>query len=119
MTDTDVHQPEPWFREAGGDDCLHGPEPADDSPDWDAWYERHTGSPQDVRICLDAPIRAACAECPPENGEFPPWPASTAPPRRKDKPMPDQPAIHQSETVTGGSLECLERECEDFFTEDG
>ena len=123
-TPTDDHRPEPWFHEAGSDDCPHGPEPENEmSPEWEAWEEatsgRHTGSPQDVRIGLDAPAGDACAECSAENNEFVPWTACRTRPRRKDKPMPEQPTSHQPETVIGGDLECLERECEDFFTDDG
>ncbi|MFD6553755.1 hypothetical protein [Streptomyces sp. NPDC058398] len=80
MTSTDSatdHQPEPWFGEAGSDPCPHGPEPKDDSPEWDVWYEvtsdRHTGSPQDVRICLDAPIGDYCPECSADHNEPVPW----------------------------------------------
>ncbi|MGW0579935.1 hypothetical protein ACWD25_29105 [Streptomyces sp. NPDC002920] len=120
MTETTAdHQPEPWHWEAGSDYCPHGPEPDRDGPDWDDWNQRHTGSPQDVYVCLDAPAGDARAECSAENGEFVPWTSCAARPRRKDKPMPDQPTTHQPETVTGGGLECLERECEDFFTDDG
>lgn len=63
MTQTDEHRPQPWYWEAGSDKDPHGAEPEDDTPEWDAWYERHTGSPQDVRICLDAPMGDHCPEC--------------------------------------------------------
>ncbi|MEU3620631.1 hypothetical protein ABZ725_51605 [Streptomyces sp. NPDC006872] len=121
MTDqtTADHRPEPWFWEAGGDDCPHGPEPDNTTDAWDEWGDRHTGSPQGVSVCLDAPAGDACPECSAENGEFVPWAACSARFRRKGKPTPDQPAVHRPETVTGGNLECLERECEDFFTDDG
>jgi hypothetical protein len=122
MTDTTDHQPEPWFHEIGSDDCPHGAEPDDENtPEWEAWEEqtsaRHTGSPQDVRICLDAPAGQACGVCSENDGEFVPWSSCRVRnrARREEKPAVE----HRPLTVTGGSLECLERECEDFFTEDG
>jgi hypothetical protein len=70
MTD---HQPESWFWEAGSDSCPHGPEPEYDTDARDAWYERHTGSPQDVRICLDAPMGDYCPECSADHNDPVPW----------------------------------------------
>lgn len=68
------HRPEPWFWEAGSEHCPHGPEPENDAtPEWDAWYERHTGSPQDVRICLDAPMGDHCPECSADHNEPIAW----------------------------------------------
>jgi hypothetical protein len=119
MTD---HKPEPWFWEAASDDCPHGAEPTDDtSPEWEVWDGSHTGSPQDVRICLDAPAGEACGACSEENGEMVPWSAcrSRDRARREEKPATGQPTVHAPITVTGGSLECLERECEDFFDDEG
>lgn len=71
--DTD-HRPDPWYAEAEGDNCPHGPEPEDDTTDaWDTWQERHQWSPQDVRICLDAPIGDHCPECSADHGDPVPW----------------------------------------------
>ena len=73
MTD---HKPEPWFWEAASEHCPHGPEPEDDTTDaWDEWHERHTGSPQDVRICLDAPMGDHCPECSDDHNDAVPWSA--------------------------------------------
>lgn len=73
MTD---HKPEPWFWEAGSEHCPHGPEPEDDtSPEWDEWSDRHTGSPQDVVICLDAPMGDHCPECSYDHNDPVPWSA--------------------------------------------
>lgn len=122
MPETDDHRPEPWFWEAGGDDCPHGPEPEDDTTEaWDDWSDRHTWSPQDVRVCLDAPAGDMCAACSEDHGEGVPWSACRSRTRanRKDIAMPEQPNTHQPITVQGGSLECLERECEDFFDDEG
>lgn len=116
---TTYHKPEPWFWECEPDECPNGPEPDDTTDAWDEWSDRHQWSPQGARVCLDTPAGDACAECSEDDGEFVPWSACRIRPRRKDKPMPGQTAAHQPETVLGGGLECVERECEDFFTEDG
>jgi len=120
-TDTD-HKPQPWFWEAGSDQCPHGPEPEDDmSPEWDAWYERHTGSPQDVRICLDAPAGDVCGTCSEDDNEMVPWSACRARDRarRNETQVTEQPVAHAPVTVEVGLLDCLELECEEFFDEDG
>ncbi len=76
MSTASDHKPEPWFWEAGSDQCPHGAEPEDDTTDeWNTWYERHTGSPQDVRICLDAPMGDMCPECSNDHGAPVPWSA--------------------------------------------
>jgi hypothetical protein len=72
MTDND-HKPEPWFWEAGSEHCPHGSEPDRDSDAWDVWAERHSGSPQDVFICLDAPMGDHCPECSADHSAPVPW----------------------------------------------
>lgn len=117
-TDTTTHTPEPWFWEADSDHCPHGPEPEDDTSDeWDTWQDCHQWAPQDVRICRDAPAGDACGECSAEHGEMVPWADCAARPRRQATPEP--PAVHQPVTVDVAGLECAERECEEFFTDDG
>lgn len=75
-TPTTDHSPEPWFWGADTDRCSHGPEPKDDTTDaWAEWADRHPGSPQDVRICLDAPMGDHCAECSADHGAPVPWEA--------------------------------------------
>jgi hypothetical protein len=120
-TDSTDHRPESWFHEAGGDACPHGVEPDGDSPEWDAWYDRHTGSAQDVRICLDAPAGEACGACSDDVGGMVPWSDCRARDRvrREEKPAAEQPAKHEPLTVLSGCLECLERECEEYFTDEG
>ncbi|MEU0783475.1 hypothetical protein ABZ341_18115 [Streptomyces sp. NPDC006173] len=114
------HQPEPWFWEAGSDTCPHGPEPEDDSPEWDDWHDRHTGSAQDVRICLDAPAGDACAACSEDDNEMVPWSACRARKRvGSEGKSAAGPIAHAPATVNVGALDCFELECEDFFDEDG
>lgn len=124
MTDTTDHRPEAWFHEIGSDDCPHGAEPDDDtSPEWEVWYDetsgRHTSSPQDVRICLDAPAGEACGACSEDNGEFVPWSDCRVRDRARREETPAGEPLHRPVTVEVGSLECLERECDEYFTDDG
>lgn len=118
---TTEHEPEAWFWEAGSDDCPHGPEPKDKtSEEWGTWYDQHTPSPQDVRVCRDAPAGDACGACSEEYGEMVPWSSCRARKRSlRDGQSTPAPLTHTPVTVTGGDLECLEKECDDFFDEDG
>ncbi|MFF1499721.1 hypothetical protein ACFVZR_07555 [Streptomyces sp. NPDC058316] len=117
---TTDHKPENWFHEAGGDHCPHGAEPDLDSEARDIWADRHTGSPQDVYICLEAPAGEACGACSSEDGEMVPWAAC----RVREHARPKQGIVlndaeHQQVTVWVGTEECLDRECEEYFTDDG
>jgi len=117
----DEHHPEPWFWEAGADECPHGPEPERDTDAWDQWIDHHQGSPQGVYVCPDAPAGDMCAACSEDHGAAVAWSVCTARPRAaRTTDTPAEPsAEHRPETVPGGSLECVERECDEFFTDDG
>lgn len=119
MTDQTAHTPETWYWEAGGSKCPHGPEPDRDSDAWDTWAERHTGSPQDVFICLDAPMGDVCAECSDNRGEAVPWSACDARAHAFARPGVKAGTDHEAVEVWVGTTECLERECEEYFTDDG
>ncbi|MFJ2438435.1 hypothetical protein ACIOWM_35030 [Streptomyces anulatus] len=68
------HRPEPWFWGTDTDRCPHGAEPDDDTTAaWGQWADRHPWSPQDVRVCLDAPMGEQCAECSEDHGAPVPW----------------------------------------------
>jgi hypothetical protein len=68
------HQPEPWYWAADSEHCPHGPEPEDDTTDaWAEWDDRHTWSPQDVQVCLDAPIGDCCPECSADRNDLVLW----------------------------------------------
>lgn len=118
---TDQHQHGAFYWGAGGEHCPHGTEPDRDSAAWDTWAERHTGSPQDVFICLDAPAGEACLECSDEHGDMVPWALCRvrehARPKHGVTPTPDM--THEPVTVWIGTYECLDRECEEYVTEDG
>lgn len=101
--------------------CTHA-EPADDDEAWDEWSERHP-SCDDGRICLDVPVGFACEECSEDDGDMVPWN------RCRDRVyttalrgiVPDPyGGEHQQIPVLVGSLECLvDRECDDYFDENG
>lgn len=115
------HKPEPWFYNADTSECPHGPQPDDDmSDERDAWMDRHQSS-DDGMICLDAPLGDACGECSAEHGEFVPWAQCDEREHRRPQhgitPTPDEE--HQAVPVWVGLAECLERECDEYFDDDG
>jgi hypothetical protein len=119
---TDLHEPENWYWEAEGDDCPHGPRPDGDVDDatWDAWWERHRSSDNGT-ICLDAPAGEACGSCSADHGEMVPWTQCAERTHRRPQqgitPAPD--ADHEQVPVWSGTAECLERECDEYFNDDG
>lgn len=122
MSTASDHKPEPWYWEAGADDCPHTPEPDVDADGeaWDAWRERHPSS-DNSPICLDAPAGDACGTCSEDDGEMVPWSACRAREHTRPKggitPNPD--TEHQPVIVLVGIRDCLDRECDEYFTEGG
>ncbi|MFI5769609.1 hypothetical protein ACIA74_13815 [Streptomyces sp. NPDC051658] len=122
MTEHLTHEHGPFYWNADTDFCKHGAEPDSESDGeaWDLWSDRHPVS-DDGRICLDAPAGEACLDCSADDGEMVTWRdcrvREHARPKRGVVPNPD--ADHQQVTVWVGTVECLERECEQYFTEDG
>lgn len=118
----DTHEPGSYFWNADTDRCPHGTEPnvKTDGEAWDLWTDRHPVS-DDGRICLDAPAGEACLDCSAEEGDMVPWPDCRVREhgRPKDGVVPNVDVAHQPVTVWVGILECLDRECEEYFTEDG
>ncbi|MFD3814963.1 hypothetical protein ACFWRZ_07845 [Streptomyces rubiginosohelvolus] len=115
------HEHGPYYWNADTDECPHGPEPEDDTTDaWEEWTDRHPVS-DDGRICLDAPAGEACLDCSAEEGDMVPWSACRGRDHRRPKngTVPNPDAEHQQVTVWVGTQECLERECDDYFTDDG
>ncbi|WP_328632050.1 hypothetical protein [Streptomyces sp. NBC_00356] len=117
MTDLYDHEPTQFFWEAGGEHCPHGAEPDSSSSEWDAWAARHRASDQTDWICLDAPMGAHCPACTAEHNDPVPW--SRCENREHARPRRGKTRQHRPTIADAGTLECLERECEDFFTEDG
>lgn len=118
MTD---HQPEQWYFDADTKNCPHDPEPDDDmSDEWAEWMDRHQ-SYDDGMLCLDAPAGEACAECSTDHGEMVPWALCKEREHRRPQngitPTPDEE--HQPVPVWVGLSDCLNRECDDYFDDDG
>lgn len=116
----DDHKQVQWYHSADSVHCTHGPEPDVNAPEWDAWYDRHQVS-DDGHICLDAFAGEACEGCSLEQSEMVPWADCSVRPRVRAQsgmvPSPD--AEHEPIPVWVGVLDCLERECEEYFTDDG
>lgn len=116
-----AHQPEPWYWEAGSDECPHGDKPSDASTEaeHDAWHDRHRLGDEGY-VCLDAPMGDCCPECSADHNEPVSW--ANCEVRKHIRPKPGITPIldaHEPIEVWVGTNECFERECEDFFTEDG
>lgn len=113
-SDVTDHRPEPWFWEAGAEDCPHGPQPDVDTDGdaWDVWLERHPSS-DDGPICLDAPAGVACGDCSAEHGDMVPW--SLCENREHARPRQARTDQHRPAVADVANLECMERECDDFF----
>ncbi|MFJ4988688.1 hypothetical protein ACIP9H_33425 [Streptomyces sp. NPDC088732] len=118
--EAEVHAPVTWYWEAGGEHCPHGPQPDRDSPEIDEWWDRHQGSPQDVYICLDAPMGEVCDVCSEEDGDAVSMKFCRARPqcRAKAGTAPASDA-HKPITVWRGPADCIERECPDYWDEEG
>lgn len=118
MTDLYDHEPVPFYESVDSPRCPHPPEPnyRTDGEAWDAWSERHPAS-DDGRVCLDAPIGDHCPACTAEHNDPVPW--SRCENREHARPRRGKTRQHRPTIADAGTLECLERECEDFFTEDG
>ncbi|MET9517462.1 hypothetical protein [Streptomyces sp. NPDC002994] len=122
MNITEIHESGTFYWEPGAEECPHAAEPnyETEGDAWDVWTERHPAS-DNGRICLDAPAGEACLTCSEEEGDMVPW--SRCRGRDHIRPLPGLTRVdstaHASLTVLVGGLECLERECEEFFTDDG
>ena len=115
------HVPVSWFWEAGGEYCSHGPEPDREGDAWVDWAERHSGSPQDVYICLDAPAGEVCDACSNEEGHPVSMAACRVRPQtraKRDTAQPE-PDTHQPITVWSGPSDCLERDCGEYWDDEG
>ncbi|MGP3684120.1 hypothetical protein ACTVZO_05300 [Streptomyces sp. IBSNAI002] len=113
------HQPEPFYENA--DSCPH-PEPDNvlDGDAWDTWADQHP-TYDDGHLCRDKPAGLGCPACSLEAGEMVPWSfcRSRDRARPKDGAVPDPDVEHQPVTVWVGGLDCLERDCEEYFDDDG
>lgn len=121
MTDLHDHEPKQFYWDAETDQCPHKPIPSRDTDAWDQWMTLGHQSYDDGILCLSAPAGTACPACSAECGDMVPWDRCEGRdhvrPARGIAPNPE--IEHQEIPVWVGSLECLERECEEFFADDG
>ena len=115
------HEAEQFYWNADTKYCPHTqPDIENDGDAWDIWRERHPASDYGP-ICLDAPADICCPACSAEHVDMVPWDRCEgrdhARPVRGAVPNPD--AEHQAVQVWVGGIDCLERECEEYFTDDG
>lgn len=119
---TDQHEPGAFYWEAGSDQCPHGAEPdiETEGEAWDLWNDRHVSS-DDGPVCLDAPAGDACLACSAEDGDMVPWNLCRVREHARPKQgvVPSMDATHEPVTVLVGTFECLDRECDDYFGDDG
>ena len=121
MSDLHDHEPAQFYWSADSDECPHTqPDFETEGEAWDVWRERHPSS-DDGPICLDAPASVCCPACSAEHGDAVPWDRCQGRdhvrPKRGITPTPEPE--HQQVPVWVGALECLERECDEYFTDDG
>ncbi|MFF8590012.1 hypothetical protein ACF061_00990 [Streptomyces sp. NPDC015220] len=115
------HEAAQFYWSADSDDCPHTqPDYETEGDAWDLWRDRHPSS-DDGPICLDAPAGICCPACSAEHGDPVPWDRCEGRdhvrPKRGMVPNPD--AEHQPVQVWVGGIDCVERECDEYFTDDG
>ncbi|MFH8531571.1 hypothetical protein ACH4GE_24510 [Streptomyces tendae] len=119
MTDLNDHEPKQFYFDAETEHCPHKPIPERHTDAWDEWMTLGH-QPYDYGIlCLSAPCGTGCPACSAEQGDMVPW--SRCETRSHTRPLRSRTDAPQHRPVTAevADLECLERECEEFFTDDG
>lgn len=120
MSNPHEHEARQFYWAADTEYCPHEPEPERYTDAWDQWMCNHQMS-DDGPICLEAPAGTACPACSAEHGDMVPWDDCTerahVRPKRGVVPNPD--SSHQPIPVWVAGIECLDRECEEYFNEDG
>jgi hypothetical protein len=114
------HEPAQFYWDAETEHCPHKPIPERNTDAWDQWMCNHQPYDDGV-LCLSAPAGTACPACSAEHGDMVPWDRCEGRdhvrPARGITPTPEPE--HQQVPVWVGGLECLERECDEYFTDDG
>ncbi|BBC30046.1 hypothetical protein SGFS_013400 [Streptomyces graminofaciens] len=117
---TDQHEPGTYYWSADTDHCPHKPIPEQGTDAWDQWMCNH--QPYDDGIlCLSAPAGSACLACSAEEGDMVPWEACRVREHARPKHgiVPSIDTAHEPVTVLVGTFECLDRECDEYFDDDG
>ncbi|MFD7465079.1 hypothetical protein [Streptomyces tendae] len=118
MTDLYDHEPKQFYFGADTEYCPHKPIPERHTDAWDEWMALGHQAYDDGILCLAAPCGIGCPACSAESGDMVPWSRCENRPHTPARTEPRAPR-HRALTVEVGSLECWERECDEFFTEDG
>jgi hypothetical protein len=123
MTTSHDHQPEQFYWDAETEHCPHKPIPARGTDAWDEWmtlgHQPYDNGMDHGVLCLSAPAGTGCPACSDEQGDMVPW--SRCETRSHTRPLRSRTSEprHRPVTAEVADLECLERECEEFFTDDG
>lgn len=117
MTNLHDHEPKQFYWDAETEHCPHKPIPERYTDAWDQWMCNH--QPYDDGIlCLDAPADTGCPACTAELGDMIPWSRCENRDHTRARQLTSEPQ-HRPVAADVADLECWERECEDFFTDDG
>jgi hypothetical protein len=121
MTAIHEHEPAQFYWDTETEHCPHKPIPERGTDAWDEWMTLGHQPYDDGVLCLSAPAGTACPACSAELGDMVPWDRCEGRdhtrPKRGLVPNPD--AEHQPVQVWVGGIDCLERECDEYFTDDG
>lgn len=123
MTTVEMHDHEPtqFYWDAQTDNCPHKPIPERYTDAWDEWMTLGHQLYDDGVLCLSAPAGTACPACSDEDADMVPW--SRCKSRDHARPargaVPNPEAEHQPVQVWVGGIDCLERECDEYYTDDG
>lgn len=115
MTD---HEPAQFYFDAETEHCPHKPIPASFTDAWDQWMTLGHQPYDDGVLCLSAPAGTACPACSAEHGDIVRWDRCRNRQHARAHRAASKPQ-HRPVTAEVADLECLERECDDFFTDDG
>ncbi|WP_394436202.1 hypothetical protein [Streptomyces sp. SGAir0957] len=118
MTELHDHEPKQFYWDAETEHCPHKPIPERHTDAWDEWMTLGHQPYDDGILCLSAPAGTGCPACTAESGDMIPWSRC----ENRSHTRPQQGAAkpeHRPVTVEAAGLECLERECDEFFDDNG
>lgn len=118
MTEIHDHEPQQFYWDADTEHCPHKPIPERYTDAWDQWMALGHQPYDDGVLCLDAPAGTGCPACTAELGDMIAWSACRNRDHARARQIPGKPQ-HRPVAADVAGLECWERECEEFFTEDG
>lgn len=102
------------------DGCPHGPEPALDTTAWDDWMDLGHEVTGSGIVCLSVPVGSGCATCSADAGKPVLWDQCIERVwRRSCDEITGMVSVHHTIPVWEGPQECLNRECGEYFDDDG